>query len=100
MGADFYKAIYLKNECTGVVRDLTGYTAKMQVRATVGGTVILTPVMTVTGATGKIEATATGTVTGALTPGLYYYDWIITSPASIVERILEGKFQISSRITV
>ncbi len=106
-GADFFRAMVLKDECTGAVRDLTGYTAKLQVKTASGGTLILTPTCTVNGPTGTVSASATAAVTALLTPGRYAYDWIIgkvpTLPATAwtdVERVLEGKFDVTARITV
>lgn len=107
IGADFYRAIVLRDECTGTLRNLTGYSSKMQIRATSGGTVILAPTMAIDIATATISASATAAVTALLTSGTYYYDWVIgkvpTLPATAwteVERVLEGKIAFTGRITV
>jgi hypothetical protein len=103
IGADFYRGFVLTildSEGVRVVRPLTGYTSKLQVKSVSGGTAILTPTMTVTATEGKVEARALASVTAGLTAGVYKYDWIITSPTGVVERILEGRFEISARITV
>ena len=105
MGATWYKAIIIRSANTGQIRDLTGYTSKMEIRPAEvrladPAVVILTPTIVVTGAEGKVESMATATATAALTACLYYYDWIITSPTGIVERVLEGTFQVTARITV
>jgi hypothetical protein len=108
-GATFTRQIRIRDQCTGVYRDFTGYTAKMMVKTAVGGTTIIE--FNTTPATGKgtitisgdtITITATSTITDAKSAGNYYFDLEITAPApaSTVERILEGRFQITGSITV
>lgn len=103
IGTSWYKAFILKDECTGHTRSLIGYTSKMQVRATPGGTVVFEPTVNVIGSAGMVEARAGSEITEDLPAGMYYYDWIIISAppdGSLVERVLEGKFQITDRITI
>jgi hypothetical protein len=100
-GATFEKSIVLKSPCTGAVKILTGYTSTMQVRLTAASTsIIAAPAVTITALEGKLTATLTATETGALLPGMYVYDWIITNTSTgEVTRELEGKFEVSARVT-
>ena len=99
IGADFCRAIQIV-DCEDNIRDLSGYTSKLEVRSAPDGSVVFAP--TVVFSDGVLEATAPSSVTRQLTPGMYLYDWIITSSppdGAKTERVLEGRFQITSRIT-
>ena len=102
IGADFYRAIQIC-DCEDVPRNLLGYTGKLEVRASPTEAVIFAPTVEVDEDMGLVTATAASSVTEDLPAGMYYYDWIITSSppdGAKVERILEGRFQITTRITV
>jgi hypothetical protein len=86
--------------------DLTGYTAKMQLRSDYGqkfayltlstgtGEIVITPL------TGTIEITISATVTKALKVYTYVYDLEITSPGSVVTRLLQGKITVTPEVTM
>jgi hypothetical protein len=83
--------------------NLTGYTAKMQVRdisgnlivelSTSNGKIVITPAL------GQIAMTLTATQTAALTVGNYNYDLNLTDTASNVYKILEGAFILKASVT-
>lgn len=88
-------------------RDLTGYTAKLQVRPTAGGAVILTAdstagTITLGGAQGTIQLAVPAATTAALTGwSSAVYDLLLTAPGpGAVTRLVEGKAIWAPRVTV
>ena len=87
-----------------VIIDLSDYTAMMQVRPTAASATVILELSTGSGIT--IDGPA-GTLTllvdaddmAALTPATYVYDLEITSPGSIVTRLIEGKFTVKAEVT-
>lgn len=83
--------------------NLTGYTAKMQVRdisgnlivelSTSNGKIVITPAL------GQVAMTLTATQTAALAVGNYNYDLNLTDSASNVYKILEGAFILKASVT-
>lgn len=112
-GATFDQTLTFK--AAGVAVDLTGYSAKLQVRASYGaGSTLLDltsggGAITLGGAAGTIRIVATAALTGGVTvpdtgdipPKLFaVYDLILTAPGGAVTRLLEGQFTISRRVSV
>lgn len=54
--------------------------------------------ITLGGALGTINITASGTLTASLTPGTYYYDLYLYS-ATENDRVMAGKIQVVKRVT-
>ena len=87
------------------VRNLTGYTARMQVRSSVsGGTVLIELTtanagITLGGTAGTVVLTIAAADTASLTAGEYYYDAELISGAGAVERILQGRFVVDPEVT-
>jgi hypothetical protein len=88
--------------------NLTGYTARMQVRSDVTSNTIIATLSTTAGNTGTITLGGTaGTVdllisatnTAALTAGQYVYDLELVSGGGVVTRLLEGNFKVSAEVT-
>lgn len=85
--------------------NLTGYSAKMQVRAGVNLTVLI-ELSTVNsrivlgGITGKITLNIDPADTTTLVAGKYLYDLKMISPTGFVSYLLEGKFEVYEEITV
>jgi len=83
--------------------NLTGYSAKMQVRdisnnvivelSTANGKIVITPGI------GQIALALTATQTAALAVGNYNYDLNLTDSASNVYKILEGAFILKASVT-
>jgi len=83
--------------------NLTGYSAKMQVRdisnnvivelSTQNGKIVITPGI------GQIALALTATQTAALAVGNYNYDLNLTDSASNVYKILEGAFILKASVT-
>ena len=88
--------------------NLTGYAARMQVRANVTSNTVIATLSTTAGSEGTITLGGTaGTVdllisatnTAALTAGQYVYDLELVSGGGVVTRLLEGNFKVSAEVT-
>lgn len=101
-GATFNRTLTIKDE-SGVGRDLSGHTARMQIRRRITDT---TPLLSLTTENGRISMSSSGEVvlsvdadtTAALTDG-GVYDLEIESSAGVVERVIEGNFILSLEVT-
>ncbi len=106
-GSDFAEPIFYQNE-DGTPVNLTGYTAALQVRRTTASPTPALSLATGTGLTltpleGKILVTITQEQGRALcldnARTTYLYDLEITSPGSLVTRILEGRLVVLPEVT-
>jgi hypothetical protein len=87
----------------GTALNLTGYTAAMQVRDSVGAATALVSLtngsgITLGGTAGSIGVTIAATATAALSAGSYSYDLELNS-GSTVTRLLEGAFNVTGNVT-
>ncbi len=101
-GETFTRVITWKDS-TGALVNLTGYTAKLQLRDTVSATVVDeftdTTGLALGGAAGTITWTMTATETAALPVGSLVYDLRLTSGASVVTYLLAGFVHVQKRVT-
>lgn len=102
-GSTFQAGIYVKDKYQ-TPTDLTGYTFRMQVRATAASSTVLLEITTsnygtITASTGKLYWSVPASITAAVAAGIYYYDLELVSGGGIVKRILEGKFEVSAEVT-
>lgn len=85
--------------------NLTGYTARMQVREKHTSTAIVFSATTensgiaLGGSAGTITITASAATTAAFTAKDYVYDLEIVSNTGIVTRLIEGKFIVTPEVT-
>jgi hypothetical protein len=85
--------------------NLTGYTATMTVRPFIGSTttsILATNAngkIVLGGALGTVAVTLDDTLTAALDPSRFVYDFVLDS-GSVVTRLLEGKFVVTPAVTV
>lgn len=84
--------------------DVTGYTAKMQVRASKADSTALLTLqtgsgITLGGAAGTITLNASASATGGIDAGGYVYDLEMTSSDGTVTRLIEGAFTVSGQVT-
>ena len=93
-------------DSTGTAVNLTGYTARMQVRAAYDATTTILSLtsgagdITLGGSAGTIAITASATVTAALTaPWTGVYDLELVSGGGVVTRLLEGPATVSPEVT-
>ena len=102
-GATYSQVITYKE--TGAAISLVGYTARMQVRATLESAEALIELTTgngriaLGGAAGTITLTISATDTAALTAGRGVYDLELVSGSGIVTRLLQGVATISRNVT-
>jgi hypothetical protein len=106
-GSTFSLTVTYKDASDTVV-NLTGWTARMQIRETpASASTLLTstggsPTITITNtnfATGVILITISATNTATLTVPVAYYDIEVESAAGVVRRIMQGRLSISPEVT-
>lgn len=100
-GTTFIKKLTVKDG-SSVVRDLSAYAARMQVRPDITSTTKLLDLTSSGGditlnSSGVIQVTVSATATAALTTG-GVYDLEIEA-AGVVERVIEGDFTLSKEVT-
>ena len=102
-GATYSQLVTYKE--SGVAVNLTGYTARMQVRSTLESATSVVELTTANGrialggAAGTITLTISATDTAALTAGRGVYDLELVSGSGIVTRLLQGVATISRNVT-
>ena len=84
--------------------DITGYTARMQLRSLPNDTIAVltlteTSGITIDGPSGTLAVRATATQTAAIIAGPYYYDLEITSPTNVRTRIVQGEINVNAEVT-
>lgn len=103
-GATLVKPIVWKDS-SGTPINLTGYTAKMQVRQSVSSPDVLLELSTTNGkiqitpATGTVTLVFDATTTAAITWKRGKYDLELTSTGGTVTRLLEGQIAVSQEVT-
>ena len=102
-GADWYLYVEYTDPYDAPI-DLTGYTAKMQLReytssSSAALTLATNSGITIDAAAGKITVHATATQTSSLTLPKYVYDLKITSPSGIVTRLIQGNANIDDEVS-
>lgn len=105
-GATFSRTITWRDSNNALV-NLTGYTARMQVRATIGDT-SASPLLSLTTENGRIAlggsaGTITLTVPFAsmnIPEGQYVYDLEMVGPGgTVVTRLIQGSFIVAGEVT-
>ena len=98
-GATFNTTINIE-DTAGAAINLYGYTANSMMRKSYYSSSATTITSTVTGtANGEVTLSVSATNTASLTPGRYVYDVIITSPTSVVTRVVEGIVTVLPSVT-
>lgn len=103
-GATLLKPIVWKDS-TGAAFNLTGYTAKMQVRQSAASPDVLLEMsttnsrITLTPGTGTITLVFSATLTSSITWTRGKYDLELTAPNGTVTRLIEGQISVSKEIT-
>ena len=103
-GTTFRREFVWKDDA-GVVIDITGYTAKMQLRKTKESSVVLHEAstsnsgLTITGAQGKVALLITDEQSALFTFSSAYYDLELYSTGGETYRILEGKVRLNKEVT-
>lgn len=103
-GATLTKPIVWKDS-TGTVVNLTGYTAKMQVRRSVASDEVLLELssangkIAITPVQGKVELIFSAATTAAIDWRRGKYDLELTAADGTVTRLIEGEISVSKEIT-
>jgi len=104
-GATYSQSLQWKTGTPATAVNLTGYTARMQVRRTAASSDTALELTTensriaITAATGTVTLSLTAAVTAALIAGSYVYDLELVSGAGVVTRLCQGKFTVSAEVT-
>ena len=99
-GSDFVIDLVISDE--GVVKNLTGYSARAQMRTTKSAsTIAATFTCTVTDATGgTVKMELPNATSSAISPGKYYYDLeLYTANNVIVARLMQGTVILTPEVT-
>ena len=99
-GSDF--AIDLVVSDAGTVKNLTGYSARAQMRTTKSAAAVAaTFSCTITNATGgTVKMELSNSTSSALSPGKYYYDLeLYTANNVIVARLIQGTVILTPEVT-
>lgn len=103
-GATLDRTLTLKDSA-GSLANLTGFTARMQVRTAAGSSSVTLELsndnnrIILGGPLGTVKLKVSAAVTAALTPSDYVYDLEITAPNGDVTRLVEGKFKVKAEVT-
>lgn len=104
-GTTFTQPFVWKETASGPVINLTGYTARMQIRPTLADTNILLDLTTangklaIDGPNGKVTIQLTATETAALDFVTAVYDLELVSGSGAVTRLLKGTISLDKEIT-
>ncbi len=85
--------------------NITGYTARMQVRETTAAAGVVLELTTANGrialggVAGTVTLTVSATTTAAVAAGRYVYDLELVSSAGVVTRLIEGNFIHRAEVT-
>lgn len=96
---------FIWKDSAGDVIDLTGYTARMQIRETIASNSTLLSAtnangqLVITAAQGKVTLTLTATETAALSFTTGVYDLELISGSGTVTRLVEGTVTLSKEVT-
>ena len=87
----------------GTVWDLTGYSARMQVRPSAQATSTVLNLVSPTNITltslGVVTVTVVASAMAAIAAGSFVYDIEVQSDSGIVTRLLQGKFTVTPEVT-
>lgn len=104
-GSTFKLSLVYKDSNNAVV-DLSGYTARMQVRSTLSSSVKLLEVTTdqvdqlwIVPSAGQVNIKLPASVTALLSPAIAVYDLEIVSGEGDVTKIIKGKCKIEGEVT-
>lgn len=103
-GASFTLTLTWKDAANAAI-NLTGYSAKMQIRYTAASPSVVLELSTTNGGislggtAGTITLNASASQTAALTEATGVYDLELTSGSGTVTRLLSGKYTLSPEVT-
>lgn len=103
-GTDWDDEILVTDDETGDPIDLTGYTARSDIKRGPDDAALIEMStdngrITINAATGSIQRQLTAAITGALTWSRAQHDLILISAGGVVTRLCEGPVTVLARIT-
>ena len=106
-GATFTHQLQLRDgpDIYSPVKDLTGYTARIQLRSDINSPDVILELTTENGRIalspleGKIQLKLSATETSALDFAKAVYDMEVSSPTGDVTRVIQGNFSLSRQVT-
>jgi hypothetical protein len=104
-GATWKHALIVRASRGGPPRDLTGHTARMQIRKVVTSADVLAELsvanngIIITAAEGRIDLVLSATATAGLPPGPSVYDIELEAPSGEVTRLLQGTVTVDAQVT-
>jgi hypothetical protein len=100
-GSTFILSFDIKTD--GTAWNLTGYSARMQVRTSVSSSATLLNLVSPTDITltsaGLVTVTVSATTMATVAAGKWVYDLELVSPTGIVEKPLKGSFIVQAEVT-
>ena len=102
-GSDYLTTVTYRNSSAALV-NLTGYSARMQVRRTYSSdsadlTLTQRGGLALGGAAGTIVISISASAMARIPAGSYVYDLEIIESSGVVKKILSGKFDITGEVT-
>jgi hypothetical protein len=106
-GATFVHQLQLRDgpDIYSPIKDLTGYTARIQLRSDINSPDVILELTTENGRIsispleGKIQLRLGAAETSALEFAKAVYDMEVSSPLGIVTRVVQGNFSLSRQVT-
>lgn len=97
-GSTFSSTVTVESS-DGLTYNLTGYTARGQIRKTYSSSTYVAFSASIPSPTsGEINLSLTATQTAALKPGRYQFDVEIVQN-TVVQRVIEGQIEVNPRVT-
>ena len=98
-GTDFFSVITVEGS-DGNIFNLTGYSARGQVRKTYASNTAYDLATAINNPTsGLINISLSSTQTASMRPGSYVYDVEIVDAYNVVTRVVEGQVEVTPRVT-
>lgn len=105
IGATFERSLtWYTDDAETLPRDLTGWSARLQVRKTAAASGTLLALTSASGITlggvaGTIAIEIAAATTAGIPPGTYRYDLEMVDPSGKVRRLMEGTIQFTYEVT-
>ena len=97
---DFEQTFMLEDSSTNSAKDLTGFTATCRMQRTLNlGSLTAFTVSFTNRTQGKIRITLTDDQTAQIADGKYFYEFMLTDPNGVVERVIEGIVIVKHPVT-
>ena len=102
-GSTFNLSLVIKDSAN-VPLDLSGYSARMQIRPTTGSALLVLEVasdnLSIIPSAGMVNIKIPASITATLPPSINSYDLELTSPTGDVMKVIKGKCRIEGEVTI